>query len=136
MARSRSPLTVTPSSTQAGSGTNVTGDTPQEVLFFVSDGVEDESISGGRHQSVMDPAACTTIKNRGIRIAVLYTEYLPLPTNNWYNTYIAPFQAQIGPTLQNCASPGLYFEVKTDQDISSAMIALFQKAIATARLTH
>ena len=50
--------------------------------------------------------ACTTIKKRGIRIAVLYTEYLPLPTNSWYNTYIAPFQPNIGATLQACASPG------------------------------
>ena len=28
-----------------GKGTNVAGDTPQEVLFFVTDGVEDESTS-------------------------------------------------------------------------------------------
>lgn len=52
------------------------------------------------------------IKNRGIRIAVLYTTYYPLPTNPWYNTYIAtyiaPFQSRIGPTMQSCASPGLF----------------------------
>ncbi|HEY7242637.1 MAG TPA: vWA domain-containing protein [Xanthobacteraceae bacterium] len=118
-----------------GGGTNSKGDKPQEVLFFVTDGVEDEMVSGKRQQSLMDPAWCTTIKNRGIRIAVLYTVYLPLPTNSWYNTYIAPFQPQIGPTLQSCASPGLYFAVQTDQDISAAMQALFQKAVATARLT-
>ena len=118
-----------------GGGTNTAGDKPQEVMFFVTDGVGDEMVSGHRQQSLMDNGWCTTIKNRGIRIAVLYTTYLPLPTNSWYNTYIAPFQAQIGPTLQNCASPGLYFEVKTDQDISAAMQALFQKAVATARLT-
>jgi hypothetical protein len=119
-----------------GGGTKVAGDTPQEVMFFVTDGVEDEMVNGSRQQSLMSNTWCTTIKNRGIRIAVLYTTYLPLPTNAWYNSYIAPFQAQIGPTLQSCASPGLYFEVKTDQDISSAMIALFQKAVATARLTQ
>jgi hypothetical protein len=83
----------------------------------------------------MDPSYCTTIKNRGIRIAVLYTTYLPLPTNAWYNSYIAPFQPNIGPNLQSCASPGLYFQVSTDQDISAAMVALFNKAVATAHLT-
>jgi Flp pilus assembly protein TadG len=117
-----------------GVGTKQAGDKPQEVMFFVTDGVEDEKVSGSRVQSLMDPSYCTTIKNRGIRIAVLYTEYLPLPTNAWYNTYIAPFQRNIGPTLKSCASPGLYFKVTTDQDISGAMSALFNLAVATARL--
>jgi hypothetical protein len=62
-----------------GGGTRIAGDTPQEVLFFVTDGVEDEIVNGSRVQSLMDPSYCTTIKNRGIRIAVLYTTYLPLP---------------------------------------------------------
>jgi hypothetical protein len=105
------------------------------VLFFVTDGVEDETVGSSRVQSLMDPSYCTTIKNRGIRIAVLYTTYLPLPTNDWYNTHIAPFQPNIGPNLQSCASPGLYFQVSTDQDISAAMIALFNAAVQTAHLT-
>jgi hypothetical protein len=115
-------------------GTGAVNDKPQEVLFFVTDGVEDENVNGKRQQSLMDPSWCTIIKNRGIRIAVLYTTYLPLPTNAWYNTYIAPFQSQIGPNLQSCASPGLYFEVSTNQDISAAMNALFQNAVQTAYL--
>jgi Flp pilus assembly protein TadG len=119
-----------------GGGTNNAGDSPQEVLFFVTDGVEDESVSGSRVQSLMSTSWCTTIKNRGIRIAVLYTEYLPLPTNSWYNTYIAPFQPNIATNMQSCASPGLYFEVSTDGDISSALQTLFQQAVSTARLTH
>jgi Putative Flp pilus-assembly TadE/G-like len=115
-----------------GSGTGT--DKPQEVLFFVTDGVEDENVNGARQQSLMDPGWCTIIKNRGIRIAVLYTTYLPLPTNSWYTTYIAPFQPEIGPTLQSCASPGLYFEVNTNQDISSALTTLFDTAVQTAYL--
>jgi len=115
-----------------GSGTGT--DKPQEVLFFVTDGVEDENVNGGRQQSLMDPSWCTIIKNRGIRIAVLYTTYLPLPTNAWYNTYIAPFQPEIGSTLQSCASPGLYFQVNTNQDISSALTTLFDSAVQTAYL--
>jgi Flp pilus assembly protein TadG len=115
-------------------GTGTMGDKPQEVLFFVTDGVEDEMLNGSRRQSLMDPGWCTTIKNRGIRIAVIYTTYLPLPTNSWYNTYISPFQDQIGPTLESCASPGLFFEVSTDQDISAAMTKLFDYAVQTAYL--
>jgi Flp pilus assembly protein TadG len=118
-----------------GGGTKTAGDAPQEVMFFVTDGVEDEMVGGSRVQSLMDPSYCNTIKNRGIRIAVLYTTYLPLPTNSWYVSYIAPFQPNIGTTLQGCASPGLYFQVSTDQDISAAMVALFNIAVATAHLT-
>jgi len=119
-----------------GSGTNNAGDTPQEVMFFVTDGVEDENYSGSRRQSVLDVNQCNAIKSRGIRIAVLYTEYLPLPTNAWYNKYIAPFQANIAPTMQQCASPGLYFEVKTGGDISAALASLFEMAVQTAYLSR
>jgi hypothetical protein len=64
---------------------------------------------------------CTTVKNRGIMIALLYTEYLPLPTNDWYNTWISPFQSTLASNMQSCASPGLYFEITTDGDITAAM---------------
>jgi Flp pilus assembly protein TadG len=117
-------------------GSGMAGNSPEEVLFIVSDGVDDNKINGSRNQAMFDTSYCTTVKNRGIRIAVLYTTYLPLPTNAWYNSYIAPFQAQISGNMQNCASAGLFFEVKTDQDITAAMNALFQQAVATARLTQ
>ena len=124
-------------------GTGTPASTPREVLFIVSDGVDDEvasscsqKLSGTRCQQPFNTAMCTTVKNRGILIAVLYTEYLPLPTNSWYNSWIAPFQSQISPNLQSCASPGLFFSVTTDSDITSAMQTLFQQAIATARLTQ
>jgi hypothetical protein len=107
-----------------GSGTAVAGDQPQEVLFFVTDGVEDESSGGARVQSLMDPGWCTKIKARGIRIAVLYTEYLPLPTNAWYNQYISPFQSNIGSKVQ------------TGGDISAALANLFQYAVQSAYLSQ
>ncbi len=116
--------------------------TPQEVLFIVSDGVDDEvasscsqSLDGNRCQAPFNTTWCTTVKNRGIQIAVLYTEYLPLPTNSWYNNWIAPFQNQIGSNMQSCASPGMFFTVTTDGDITAAMQSLFAQAISTARLT-
>lgn len=75
------------------------------------------------------------MKARGVQIAVLYTTYLPLPTNAWYNQWIAPFNSQISTNMQSCASPGFYFEVSPTQGISSAMNALFKKAVNQARLT-
>jgi hypothetical protein len=124
-------------------GTGSASSTPQEVLFLVTDGVDDkvsascsETLSGNRCQQPFDTTWCTTVKNRGIRIAVLYTEYLPLPTNSWYNTWISPWQPTIATNLQTCASTGLYFAITTDGDISTAMQALFRQAVATARLTQ
>jgi Flp pilus assembly protein TadG len=119
-----------------GNGSNVAGDTPQAVLFLVTDGVEDESVGGSRQESVINVANCTAIKNRGIRIAVLYTEYLPLPTNDWYNNHVASYQSNIGPTLQSCASPGLYFMVLTGGDISGALSTLFEQAVESAYLAQ
>lgn len=125
-------------------GDGSTSSQPQKIVFFVTDGVADANnpfscskpLTGGtRCQEPMDASFCTTMKKRGIKIAVLYTTYLPLPTNSWYNTWIAPWQSQIGTNMQNCASPGLYFEVSPTQGISDAMTALFQKAVGQARLT-
>jgi Flp pilus assembly protein TadG len=125
-------------------GTGLAGSPPQEVLFLVTDGVDDEvnssscsePLDGTRCQQPFNTAWCTTIKNRGIFIAVLYTEYLPLPTNSWYNEWIAPFQSQISPNMQSCASPGLFFQVTTDGDITTAMAQLFEIAISQARLSQ
>jgi Flp pilus assembly protein TadG len=128
-----------------GNGTNNAGDTPQEVLFIVSDGLVDQSAtSGGNCGSSTRTCApvnslanwCTTIKNRGIRIAFLYTTYYPLTTNAFYNSYIASQQSQIGADAQNCASPGLFFQVDTGGNISDALQTLFLRAVSTARLTQ
>jgi len=123
---------------------------PQKYLFFVSDGVADEyntaclkPTTAGRCQSPINPTLCTTLKTRGVKIAVLYTTYLALPTNSWYNSWIAPFNpgpwgpspnSQIATSMASCASPGLYFEVSPTQGISQAMNALFQKAVADAHV--
>ena len=128
-----------------------TSSAPLKYLFFVSDGVADENNSaclkpktGSRCQSPINPALCTVLKDRGIKIAVLYTTYLDLPTNSWYNSWIKPFNtgpynpasvnSEIAKKMEACASPGFYFEVNPTQGISEAMNALFQKAVSDARI--
>jgi len=136
-----------------GYGTNAQGDTPQEVLFFVTDGVEDEyqdpalnptTDTAGRQQYLMNSNYdwCSAVKNRGIRIAVLYTVYYPIPANGWYANFdgsgngISSFQSQIAGQLQTCASPGLFFEVSTGGDITAAMAALFNSAVQSAYIAQ
>ena len=40
-----------------GGGTRIAGDTPQEVLFFATDGVEYETVNGSRVQSLRYPSS-------------------------------------------------------------------------------
>lgn len=144
-----------------GLGSNTTGDTPQEVVFLVTDGVEDKISSTcpngsyasyKRCQQPLDTAMCTTIKNRGIKIAVLYTEYLQLiasvdtgiqKTDSWYMSWIDKYNeptsstGTIAQNLQACASPGFYSHVQTGGDISTALTDLFIKvASSTASLVQ
>ncbi len=116
---------------------------PQKILFFVSDGVGDsykpstctKATTGGRCQEPIDTSFCKPLKDKGIKIAVLYTTYLPLPNNSWYNSWIRPFQSQIPTKMAECASPGLYFEVTPTDGIAQAMNALFLKVIRMPRIT-
>jgi Flp pilus assembly protein TadG len=123
-----------------GEGTNNSGDRPQAILFLLTDGMRDES-SGGRKMGPIPEALCTAVKNRGIRIAVLYTEYLPESAsdtwsiNNVRNPFLTPTD-KISPALMNCASSGLFYKVTTNSNVSAALTALFEKAVATAHLTR
>ncbi|MBB4373372.1 Flp pilus assembly protein TadG [Bradyrhizobium sp. cir1] len=144
-----------------GLGSNVAGDTPQEVVFLVTDGVEDKIsttcpngsfASYKRCQQPLDTSICTTIKNRGIKIAVLYTEYLQLiadpntgiqKTDNWYMSWIDKYDqpssstGTIAQNLQACASPGFYAHVQTGGNINDALKDLFIKvASSTASLVQ
>ena len=135
-----------------GNGTNNAGDSPQGVLLIVTDGVDDVSLykstscntsqlwgfSNGygsftRCQQPVNTALCSTIKSRGIRIAVLYTTYYPVTSNSWYNNTVAPFISQVPTNLQNCASsPQLFAQVSTDGDITAALNQLFINAVNSA----
>ena len=134
-----------------GNGTNVVGDTPQEVLFIVTDGVADElsppscsqSETSNRCQEPINTALCTTIKNRGIRIAILYTDYLPVTSNAWYEDWIEPFNenpptnSQISTNLETCASPGLFYDAGVDSsNLGADLQTLFNTVTATAHLTN
>jgi Flp pilus assembly protein TadG len=132
-----------------GNGTNQPGDTPQEVLFIVTDGVEDELSGGNRLEQAINDLGnapngnssgtnwCTTIKNRGIKIAILYTDYLAVPTNSWYVGHIQPIQSDIGPALQACASPGLFYDAGLDAtNLGQDLAALFAAITKSGHLTQ
>ena len=135
-----------------GGGTNNAGDAPQGVLLIVTDGVDDVGLYNSsscntseqwgfsnnygnftRCEQPVNTALCSTIKARGIRIAVLYTVYYPLTSNSWYTSTVAPFISQVESNLQNCASStNLFAAVSTDGDITAALQQLFINAVNTA----
>ena len=135
-----------------GTGTSQSGDTPQKVLVLVTDGVDDATLYNSSYCNVssslsvsnsygsftrciqpVDTSFCQAIKNRGIRIAVLYVEYYPLPNDTFYTSHVAPILSQIATNLQTCASgPNLFFQINTDGDFSAALLQTFLSAVATA----
>ena len=140
-------------------GTGAAGASPQKVLFVVTDGMLDQPNNGSRYFGPLqssDIAQCTAIKAKGIKVAILYTQYLPeaLSGDSWSQANIAPFlpappspystgnagsSDQVLAALQKCASPGidgspLVQTVTTSSNIATALQQLFSTALQTARL--
>ena len=119
-----------------GQGSGISPDTPQAMLYIITDGMRDED-NGGRQLGPIPTAQCDAIKARGIRIAILYTTYLPESlSDSWSQSNVAPKLPSVSPALLACSSPGLFQEVTTDGDITAALNTLFQQGIATARVTR
>ncbi|WP_296613386.1 pilus assembly protein TadG-related protein [Sphingomonas sp.] len=142
-------------------GTGAPGATPQKILFIISDGMLDQPNGGGRYFGPMrssDLTQCTAIKAKGIKIAILYTQYLPesLAGDSWSQSNVAPFlpappspypagnagsSDQVLAGLQSCASTGingspLVQTVTANDNITTALQQLFSTALQTARLVQ
>jgi hypothetical protein len=126
-------------------GKGGTGDSTtnrQKVLFFVADGVFDaakptcsEPLRVTRCQEPIDTSFCDALKQNGVKIAVLYTTYLPLTDDSFWVNWIKPFNAKISPHMEACASTGYFFEVSPTDGIEEAMQVLFRKLLSAPRLT-
>ena len=118
-------------------------------VFLVTDGAQDPQTkvingggwSGSNQATVMNTSVCTTLKNRGIIISVLYIPYQPIsPVNASFaddeddaaNNNIP----NISSNLQSCASPNFFFTATTPADITTALNAMFNQALVTAHITN
>lgn len=140
----------------AGSG--AAGATPQKILFLVTDGMIDQPSRYFGPLRSSDQTICTAIKAKGIKIAILYTQYLPeaLAGDSWSQSNVAPFlpappapyasgsagsSDQVLTALQRCASPGtngaaLVQTVTANDSIITALQQLFSTALQTSRLVQ
>jgi hypothetical protein len=129
------------------SGTGLLPTSPVRFLFFVTDGVQDTGgsisnesagfrINQNRFIGPFNPATCKSLKDKNVRIGIIYTQYMPLYDNGFYNAYVRPYENKIGPSLKACASDGLYFSVASGGDITSAMLTLFSNAVSSVRISQ
>jgi hypothetical protein len=84
---------------------------------------------------------CTTMKNRGITIAVLYIPYGTIvnPNSSFADNedgYANANIQNIPAALQACASTGFYYTATTPTDIQNALLAMFEQAVSTAHVTQ
>ncbi|RZF61165.1 hypothetical protein EWE75_19375 [Sphingomonas populi] len=142
-------------------GTGAPGATPQKILFLITDGMLDQPNGSGRYFGPLrssDLSLCTAIKAKGIKIAILYTQYLPesLAGDDWSQSNVAPFlpappspypsgnagsSDQVLAGLQSCASPGansspLVQTVTANDSIITALQQLFSTALQSSRLVQ
>jgi Flp pilus assembly protein TadG len=161
--------------TSVGTGASATNTLP--YLFIVTDGSQDyQTQSGGtwgaenwsasgdvpyQNTSTVMPGFpgndqsgpmninwCTTIKNRGITIAILYIPYEPIadPSTIWNdedgyaNANVQsgniPQSLGVSTSLQGCASPNFYYSATSPADISTALMTMFNQAVNTAHITN
>jgi Flp pilus assembly protein TadG len=84
---------------------------------------------------------CTTMKNRGITVAILYIPYQQIqdPNSSFANDEDGYANANIQyiPTaLQSCASPNFFYTASSPTDITNDLIAMFEQAITTAHVSQ
>jgi Flp pilus assembly protein TadG len=130
--------------TSVGNGTSATNTLP--YVFLITDGSQDNqtqwngSWSGSNHATTIDTSNCTTLKNRGITVAVLYIPYQPIQNPTTFagseDIYANNNIPNIPGALQACASPNFYYTANTPTDINNALIAMFEQAVKTAHVTN
>jgi Flp pilus assembly protein TadG len=91
--------------------------------------------------SVTSTDYCTTLKNRGVTIAILYIPYQTIINANasfasnedgYANNNIAKIPA----ALQTCASTNFFYTANSPTDIQNALLAMFQQAVNTAHVSN
>jgi hypothetical protein len=83
----------------------------------------------------------TTLKNRGVTIAILYIPYQTIINANASfadneDGYANNNIPKIAPALQACASTNFFYTANSPTDIQNALIAMFQQAVSTAHVSN
>jgi Flp pilus assembly protein TadG len=127
-------------------GKGASSTTAAPYLFLITDGMQNNQYyasvanwSNGSTPQAMNSSACTTIKNLGVTISVLYIPYTPInPSNASFannedgqaNNAIAADAA----ALQACASVGFFHTANTSDDITTTLQQMLSQALQAAHI--
>jgi Flp pilus assembly protein TadG len=146
-----SSITTLIKNTGIGTGGGPTNTLP--YVFLITDGVNNSQVynsppggSGftGSNPTLPSTSACTTLKNLGVTIAILYIPYQPIPATTPYtaswatsedNAVNAIIPSDPG-NLQSCASPNFFYTASTPADINNALTTMFEQAASTAHISQ
>jgi Flp pilus assembly protein TadG len=113
----------------AWSGTAV----PRRFLFIVTDGVYDQLNGSDRQIGAFSPADCAGLKDLGVTILVLYTPYIPVPSNSQYTATVEPVMPGVVPNLTACASsPAGFFVASDAAGIDAQLQVMLQAAVLSS----
>jgi hypothetical protein len=128
-------MTTLTSSYLTASGTGTSAASPRKVLFLMTDGMENYSGT----ISAFDPSYCTTLKNKGYTIYVIYTTYYPL-MNYFYLQSLMDIAegtdyASTSYNLQSCASStDDYIQATDGSGIQAALLTFLKSALVSPSL--
>jgi Flp pilus assembly protein TadG len=120
-------------------------------VFIITDGavtpqtkgVPNGSWSGSNHDTVIanPDTNCTAMKNKGIKIAILYIPFQPInPVNAAFagdeDDYANNNIPNIPASLQACASTNFFYTANTPQDITNLLQLMFEQALTEAHVTN
>ena len=142
-------ITTLIKNTGIGTGAGPTNTLP--YVFLITDGVNNSQtysattgFQGGSNPALFSTTYCTTLKNLGVTIAILYIPYQPLPATKPYTASWATSEdTQVNGVipsdpgnLQSCASPNFFYTANTPADINNALNTMFQQAASTAHVSQ
>jgi Flp pilus assembly protein TadG len=116
---------------QNGDGTK---DRPRQFVIIVSDGMQFDwnRISGGP----ISNTPCEEIKARGISVAVIQLRYVELTGDGAFEHYVRPHFTKLGPALEKCASPGMFYSADSPEQIQKAFAELAVRIRGALRLMN
>jgi Flp pilus assembly protein TadG len=126
-----------------GTGLSQTSTLP--FIILITDGVDNSQTYSpftGSYPQTPNIDMCTNAKNNGYTVAVILIPYVQIvdPEPIWNNedgvvNNLISTNA-ISPVMQSCASSGYFFSAATSQDITNAMVTIFNEAVSASRITQ
>lgn len=127
---------------EAGDGKSAVS--PKKAVFIVTDGIHDTNVNTSNvsyvwwsdHQmGTVDPAFCQSMKDDGVLVGVLFIDYIS-PAQ--YADVMSNVTPSVLPSLESCASEGLFFNATSPEGITSAMKEMLATAfgMGAVRLTN